>query len=86
MEKMYYMLDEKELEIIKKASKMTYTDYQLKGNSFPMDSFISIVEDLMCEIDHLQEELEDMERDMNDNYRPLSIAEQVGITEKDFIS
>ena len=45
---------------------------------------IGCIEDLDSEVDRLKEELEDLKQDIEDNYKPISIAEQVGISDKDF--
>ena len=45
--------------------------------------------DKLCELDdeieHLEEKIKDIEQDIEDNYRPIPYAEQVGISDKDFI-
>lgn len=38
-----------------------------------------------AEVNHLEEKIEDIEQDMRDNYRPIPVAEQVGISDRDFI-
>lgn len=82
---MYYKLDEKEKEIMEKVSNQTYTDYELEGDFIPVDSLMSAIEDLLLEIEHQQECYEDLERDLEDNYRPISQAEQYEISDSDFI-
>lgn len=85
-------VDESNYEILEKASKITGTDYEIKWfdaeniiGSIDAENLISIVDDLTYEIDRLQEEIEDMEQDIQDNYKPIPVAEQVGISDKDFI-
>ena len=58
---MYLKLDEKDLEIVKKVSEITNTDYELEGDMFPEDSIMIAFEDL--------------KQDLHDNYRPLSPEE-----------
>lgn len=72
---MYYKLNDNELETIKKVNKLTFTDYELLGDFIPVDSFISIIEDLIYEIDRIEEEFNDFKRDVEDNYRPLTPRE-----------
>ena len=81
---MYYKLSESELERIKRVSNMTCTDYELLGDFIPADSLVAMVEDLLTEVDNLQEKYDDLERDLQDNYKPISYAEQVGFSERDF--
>lgn len=45
----------------------------------------SKVEDLTADKEHLEEELKDLRQDLEDNYRPIPISEQVGISDRDFI-
>ena len=59
---MYLKLDEKELKIIEKLTKLTSTNYELVGDMFPCDSFLSAIENLMFEYDYLQEKYDDLER------------------------
>lgn len=78
MSKIYYELNEKEKKIIDRASDLTFTDYELKGNDIEIETFISIIEDLICEVDKKQEEYEQLEQDLVDNYEPISVEKQVG--------
>lgn len=59
---MYYKLNEKEKEMMKKVEKITLTDYELLGDFIPVDSLVSAISDLLYEIDYLNEKLEDEER------------------------
>ena len=45
----------------------------------------SKVEDLTADKEHLEEELRNLKQDLEDNYRPIPISEQVGISDRDFI-
>ena len=81
---MYYKLDNDELERINRVSKMTLTDYELKGNFIPVESMMSAIEDLLIEIDRLEEEKKDREQDIEDNYRLYTKEELYGVSDKDF--
>ena len=50
-----------------------------------VDDLIAIIEDLDSDLENLQEKYEDFKQDVEDNYKPLSIAEQVGISDRDFL-
>lgn len=82
---MYYKLNKKEKEIMEKVSNQTFTDYELEGDFIPVDSLMSAIEDLLLEAEHQQECYEDLERDLEDNYRPISQDEQYEISNSDFI-
>lgn len=77
-------LDQADLEILEKAGKKTMTNYwenvkwfnpkELDGY-IDGDELIGIIEDLICEIDHLEEKAEDREQEIQDNYRRITPAE-----------
>lgn len=79
-------------EIFEKVSKMTMTNYEInwwdaeniKGYIDP-DTMLYMIEDLICEVERLEEKIEDILQDRNDNYRQIPYAEQVGISDRDFI-
>lgn len=81
---MYLKIDE---ELYKKISDITNTDYEIEGEYLPVDadSIISIFEDLLAEIERKEDELEELKRDMEDNYKPISVSEQVDIDDSYFI-
>ena len=74
------MLIEKEL--YDKVCEITMTGYEeiidnpgakyIYASGYTM---ISIIEDLMYEIDRLQEKYEDLEQDLEDNYKPITKEE-----------
>jgi hypothetical protein len=57
---MYYKLTQKEQEQIKKAQNYTITNYDLEGDFIPVDALMSCIEDLLCTIDYLEEQIEDL--------------------------
>lgn len=81
---MQYKLNVDELEIMKKVTSITMVDYEIENDYIPVDSFISAIEDLICEIHNQEERYEDLEQNIRDNYRQLSPAEMYGISDKDF--
>lgn len=81
----YYLLDEKELKIFKEIEEKTNTSYEIENNLLPLENVMGIVEDLLSEINSLNEKLEDLENDVRENYRPIPVAEQYGISDEDFI-
>lgn len=79
---MYLEIEE---ELKTKIKNITGIDYDFKGNFLPSESITSIFEDLISEIDKLEEKYSDLKQDLEDNYRPISVSEQVGISDRDFI-
>ena len=71
-----------------------YVDMRKQGfvlsNHFKNKDMVSI-EDILTELEEviddmeaLQEEFDEYKRDVEDNYKPISYAEQIGYNERDF--
>ena len=76
-------------KIYDRISDLTSTDYGAKildEEYYYIDEYgvESMFEDLFCEIDSLEEKIEDMEDNIRDNYRPISPYEMYGVSERDF--
>lgn len=78
---MFLKLDE---EMLKRIQSITATDYEAEGNFLTIDSVGEIISDLLLAVDRLEEEYEDYKQYVEDNYKPISYAEQVGYNERDF--
>lgn len=52
---------------------------------YTWDEIIEVIEKLESELHEKEEKLEELERDLQDNWKPISHAEQIGISNKDFI-
>lgn len=74
-------IDEYVFEKIKKVEEKTMTDYDIIWKDaenvegyITADDLFTMVEDLLCEIDHLEEKIEDLENkeiyNPNDEYLP----------------
>ena len=79
---MYLEIDK---ELKTKIENITGVDYEFKGNFLPSENIVSIFEDLIYEIDRLEEKYEDLEKDLEENYRPIPVSEQYGISDRDFM-
>lgn len=68
---MYLEINEK---LIEKVKKITGFDYKSKADLVTYDDIVSMIEDLTCEYEVLQEEYDDFKQDVEDNYvsRPMS--------------
>lgn len=77
----YEKLDEETLERIKKMQNITMTNYEICGSFIPIDSWKYIAEDLMYEVEHLEEKIEDILQDREDNYRQIEPKEMYGDVE-----
>lgn len=81
---MYYKLDNNDFKTITKASNITCSDYELLGNFIPVEKLLSVIADLIIEVERLEEKYKDFEQEVEDNYKPISYAEQIGYDIKDF--
>jgi hypothetical protein len=72
-------------ELLNEIEEITNTNYNFNGDYSNVEKLISIIDDLLIEVKKAQEKLNELENDLNENYRPVSVAEQVGINDKDFI-
>jgi len=72
---MYQTLDEKEIETIKKAEKITRTDYGIKGKTIPVENYIGMVEELVYTLEELQNEFERYKEYVRENYRFVPYCE-----------
>lgn len=81
----FQKLTSDEYEMIKKIERITLSDYELIGDFVPSESLMIIIEDLYVELEKERKKNADLRQDIKDNYRPISIAEQVGISDRDFV-
>ena len=81
---MYYKLNDDEFERIKRASKITFSDYELIGDFIPVESLVNVIEDLLIEIDEQEEKIKAIEKDRDENYEPIPYERQIGYNERDF--
>ena len=76
-------------ELYDRISNATSTDYgakKLDDEYYYIDEYDieSMFEDMFCEINDLEEKIENMEENIRDNYRPISPYEMYGMSERDF--
>lgn len=59
--------------------------YEIEPFEMIEDDVISLLEALVGKYRTLEEELENTKQDLEDNYRPIPVVEQVGISDRDFM-
>lgn len=67
-------------ELANKIKSKTLNEYGIKIEDkvyLEQNDVLSIIEDLLVEIGNLEEKYEDLERDMQDNYRHIPVEEQI---------
>ena len=65
--------------------EITNAKYHIKNDLILLDNVDGIIEDLIDEIYKLRDKIEELEEDIQENYRPVPVAEQVAISDNDFI-
>lgn len=80
-------IDESNYKIINRILQLTGVDYDIKwfdgvNGYIDNDKVISMLEDLIGENDRLEEEKEDIIRDRDDNWKHVSVEEQIGYNEE----
>lgn len=60
---MYQKLTSDECKMIERVSKETSTEYEIEGDFILTDSFICMIEDMLVEVEHLKEIIEDLEEE-----------------------
>ena len=69
---------------IKKEELNEWLRKYFNGDLISINDMISVMEDLVGEIDRLKEKIEEIEQDKENNYRPLHNSELYGVSERDF--
>jgi hypothetical protein len=70
------------MEIVMKGCSLEH--FQEK-DIYSWHEILEIIENMESELHNLQEEYDDFKQNVEDNYKPISYAEQVGISDRDFI-
>ena len=66
-----------EIELIKKIEEITSCDYDIKDGYIELDVLMMIIDDLFSEYEELIKKIKDLKNDIRDNYKRISIEEQV---------
>lgn len=74
-------LDEQVLTTIRNITNTLYT------NPLSEDDALDIIEELVSELEHKEEELSDLQNDIENNYelKRIDPYEEYGVSERDFI-
>jgi hypothetical protein len=79
-------IDNNLYERIEKITKTKYSNDFGEDNVWvDGDNLYTLIEDLVCEVEHLKAKIIYIEKDIEDNYEPKKVEEQLGINDKDFI-
>lgn len=85
----YVELFDEEYERIKEISRITVTDYELKGNLISTESLLCALDDMLSEYHHKEEEIEDIINNRDEFWERKRSAEDdyefYGVSRNDFI-
>ena len=86
---MIYVKDENDFAILQKAEEILGYNFNWQTTSDEFKGFVNedefeIIDNLCTKIDELQEQIDDMEQDIRENYRPISKYEFYGVNEREF--
>lgn len=81
----YHKLIEPELKTVKKVEEITFGDYRRDGKYIPVEELFFMIEDLLIELDRTEEKYNDLEKDRDENYKRIPVAEQCEVYDRDFI-
>lgn len=59
--------------------------YTITPMTMTKEDLVEVVENIITKYKKLEKDYEDLEQNLNDNYRPIPVSEQVGISDRDFI-
>lgn len=62
-----------------------YLEKEFKKDLISVDELLTLTESLIADVDELKEKFEDLERDVEENYRPIPVNEQYEVYDSDFI-
>lgn len=82
---MKYYLNNDELKTMKEVENITHTDYEIEDNFIKTDYLVNAIDELLREIYRLNQKYKDLKQEIQDNYKPISIQEQIDYNEKDFL-
>lgn len=68
-------LDEKQKEFLERISMRMGVNYEQVGNQIPLDSLLSMIQDLNGELDNLQQKYRNLMDNIEENYRPKTLKE-----------
>lgn len=69
---------------IKKDELNEWIAKYFKRNLISIDDMLNVIEDLDGEVEDWKMKYEELQNDLEDNYRPISQAEQYEVSDRDF--
>ena len=74
-------------DLYNQISDATLVDYEMENGLVSVDNIMSMLADLVLEIHNREEQLEDLQKEISENYelKKVDLYNEYGISEKDFI-
>ncbi len=74
-----------DIELYLKVEIERIVGYTITPMTMTEEDLVEVVENIITKYKKLEKDYEDLEQNLNDNYRPIPVSEQVGISDRDFI-
>lgn len=71
--------------LIKCDGRNFVRDFAVHDRIMTLEEVLDLCEELYSEVDRLTKVIQDLEQDIEDNYKPIDKVEQYGINNNDFI-
>ena len=71
--------------LIKCDGRNFVRDFAVHDRIMTLEELLDLCENLYNEVDILTEKINDLEQDIQENYKPIDKSEQYGINDSDFI-
>lgn len=83
---MYIALNDEEIKKLEEIKEITMTDVFNIHQLYSVNDIFSLMCDLLCEYHKLQEKLEDIEKDIDENYqvKERDLYDEYGVSVNDF--
>lgn len=72
---MYYKLSEADKKWYEHAKELTCTNYEPIGDFLEVDALWSMIQDLICEVESKNDEIDRLNQDIQDNYQPIPLKD-----------
>ena len=74
-----------DIELYLKVEIERIVGYTITPMTMTEEDLVEVVENIITKYKKLEKDYEDLEQNLKDNYRPIPVSEQVGISDRDFI-
>lgn len=76
-ENIYCKMEDIEQSLLKKASELTMTKFETRGDFISIEELWCVIDELTREVEYQKEEYKELERELEYNYRPVPYEDQI---------